>query len=235
MLRRPLRGVLTVGIAAFAAVLLTATAASAATTVGLWHLNEPAGAHTAVDSSGFGQNGSVGSDVQTGVNYDGATAYRFPAVADRTVARPQHIVTIPHSSRLNPGTGRWAVTIRFRTTTTHDNISQKGQGGTAGGYWKVELAKAAVRCTFKDGSGHALAIPSAQLVNDGRWHTVTCERSASAIAVTLDGVRKTRSGTLGTIANSWEMAIGGKSRCDGVQVSCDYFTGDVDDVRVTRG
>ena len=71
-------------------------------------MNEGPGASVAVDSSGNGLNGIVGSHVQTGVALTGGgTGYRFPYLRPNTPpADPEHLVTIPHDNRLNPGTAR---------------------------------------------------------------------------------------------------------------------------------
>jgi hypothetical protein len=52
----------------------------------------------------------------------------------------------------------------------------------------------------------------------------------------VDGVRTGRSvKPTGTLDNSRPWTIGGKSECDAVQVTCDYFAGDVDYVRLIPG
>ncbi len=46
--------------------------ADATNTIGLWEMNEPAGARTLVDSSGNGLNGTIGTEVTTGATYSAA-------------------------------------------------------------------------------------------------------------------------------------------------------------------
>ena len=133
------RALVAVGCALGLGVVSVASAGSASavatTTVGLWRMDEAPGAPVAVDRSGTGLHGAIGADVRTGVVHDGATAYRFPAIAPNSgPARPEHLVTVPHSTRLNPGSGDFSVTVRFRTTTSPSNIVQKGQSGVAGGF-----------------------------------------------------------------------------------------------------
>src|SRR3712207_6012726 len=117
-----------VGVA-LGSVLVTASPASAATTVGKWELNEAPGAKTAVDSSGYGQNGTVGSDISTGVKVDGATAYRWPTWDTDHI---NHEVIIPHNARLNPDKGNFSISVRLRTARVYSNVVQKGQNGTPG-------------------------------------------------------------------------------------------------------
>jgi hypothetical protein len=232
-----LTSALVLAMGAVSAASAGSAAAVATTTVGLWNMDEPAGATTAVDSSGNGVHGTVGSDVQTGVVFDGATAYRFPDIAPNSPpARPQHLVTMPHSALHNPSSGDFTVTVRFRTTRSPSNIVQKGQRGDAGGYWKVEQDNGRARCVFFPGVNRGLSASASKRINDGLWHTVVCERTANSVTIYVDGARyASASGPHGPIANTKGLAIGGKSKCDQLQVGCDYFSGDVDFVRIYKG
>jgi hypothetical protein len=224
-------------VVAAALIAATPAMASAATTSGLWNMNEPRGSTVMTDSSGNGLHGTVGSDVRTGVVAAGATGYNFPyLLPNKPPARPQHLVTVPSNAKLNPDAGTYAVTVRYRTTQNFGNILQKGQNATPGGYWKFEQPNGIVACLFKDANGRQKAVRSKIALNDGRWHTVKCERSATAVTMYVDGARHNRlAGTTGTIANSNELAIGGKSRCDQYRTTCDYFVGDIDYVRIDKG
>ncbi len=63
-----------------------------------------------------------------------------------------------------------------------------------------------------------------------------CERDGGTTQLSVDGVRTSvRTGLSGTVNNTWELAIGGKSRCNQVDVGCDFFAGDIDYVRVMKG
>jgi hypothetical protein len=216
-------------------VVPSSASAAATVTVGQWNLNEGTGARTANDSSGSGLDGTVGSDITTGVRYDGATGYRFPTWG-RYDVRPQHLVTIPDSSRLDPGLSDYAVSVRFRTARDYSNVVQKGQGGTPGGNWKVEVYGGVVRCLFHAGNGTSVAVGSKGRIDDGRWHTVRCGRSGSSATMYVDGAwQSTRTGISGSLSNSYGIAIGGKSHCDQKTVICDYFAGDVDYLRIQKG
>ena len=73
-------------------------------------------------------------------------------------------------------------------------------------------------------------------LNDGQWHTVRCERTATKVVMTIDGIKKrTGTGPTGSISNSAPLAIGGKSTCDQIKITCDYFVGDIDFVRIEKG
>lgn len=241
--RRIARGFRSVGIALTVGVVATVTTsagsavAAAPAVVGSWELDEPRGASIARDSSGGGRHGRVGDDVRTGVVHDGATGYRFPSVAPNSPpTRPGHLVTVPHDRRLNPGADDYTVTVRFRTTRSPSNIVQKGQRGASGGYWKIEQDRGRPRCTFRGGGGQGRSVAAGVRIDDGRWHTVECRRTGSSVTIAVDGVRRGKvNGSTGTIANSWVLVIGGKSRCDQRRTGCDYFSGNVDFVRVEKG
>ena len=213
-----------------------APASDSTTVAGLWSFDEAEGQKTAADLGPDGLGGDVGAEIGTGVVHEGAIAYRFPEVAPNSPpVRPEHLVTVPHSGRLDPGDGRFAVTVRFRTTTAPSNIVQKGQHPAEGGYWKVEQDDGIVRCMFMDDGGRGVSASSTGRIDDGRWHTVLCVRTPSEVTLSVDGGPPVRvAGATGPIANSWPMTVGGKPRCDQKWVGCDYFSGDVDLVRVEK-
>lgn len=236
--RRVVLVVTAITTAAVTAFGLPSTSGAAATrTVGLWQMNEPRGATVAVDSSGNGLNGRIGSLVTTGFTYAGATGYRFGYTKPNTPpAQPERLVTVPHSTRLDPGTGDYAVTVRFRTTNSFGNLIQKGQSGVTGGYFKWEVPKGIVKCLYRDGSGRQVGVGSGRALNDGAWHTVRCERTGGTVTMTVDGaVSARKTGTLGSVANKWPLSIAGKVHCDQIKVTCDYFPGDVEYVRIEAG
>ncbi len=233
MHRLVLRALISIGLAVCTAVVAVATAggasAAASTTVGLWNFNEAAGATVAVDSSGFGQSGAVGSLVTTGVS----GAYRFNT--GYTLPQDQRLVKVASSTRLDPGAGNYAVTVRFKTTRAASNVVQKGQSGTPGGYWKFEIHNGLATCHFRGGDGSQRAVLSTSRVDNGAWHVVRCDRSSTAVWITVDGVKqKTLTGPTGTIANTWPLSIGGKSSCNQTTIGCDFYAGDIDYVRIQK-
>ena len=211
--------------------------AAATRTAGFWSMDEPPGSSTLVDSSGNRRDGSIGPDVEPGALYEGATAHRFPTISPTAPpARPEHINRVPHSTALNPDAAEYAVTIRYRTTRSFGNIAQKGQNGAKGGYWKFEGPNGIVVCLFQGSNGERRTAGSRTSLADGAWHTVRCERTATSVTMYVDGVFRSRSaGPTGTIANTWDLTIGGKGTCDQIKTTCDYFVGDVDYVRIEKG
>ena len=70
-------------------------------------------------------------------------------------------------------------------------------------------------------------------VNDGTWHTVRCERTSSSVTMWVDGAVTGRNrNPTGTIANTRPVTIAGKGNCDQVTITCDYFSGDIDYVKI---
>ncbi|NES28197.1 PKD domain-containing protein [Micromonospora terminaliae] len=211
--------------------------ATATRTVAFWSMDEPAGATVLKDSSGNGRNGTIGDEVVTGALYAGATGHRFAVhVPTDQEYVPGHVNVVPHSTDLNPDAGDFSFTIRYRTTRSFGNILQKGQGSTAGGYWKFEAPGGTPKCLFRGGDGASRTGYTNVSIADGQWHTVTCNRTSTYVEMYVDGVRTSRlTGPTGTIANNWQLSIGGKSVCDGVKVTCDYFGGDIDYVKILKG
>jgi Laminin G domain len=222
-------------VAALLAVNATAgvdAAFGAAMTVADWEMNEPPGGTTMRDSSGANLSGSIGSAVETGVRKAGATGYRWPG-RNKDGTRPERLVTVS-SSRLNPGTGDFAVTVRLFTGAGDQNIIQKGQARTTGGMYKIDMVKGRVICLYKGSQGRS-AIRSTHTVWDHVWHTIRCERRANRVTLTIDGgTPRTNYGATGNIANSWALAIGGKLHCDPPDVQCDYYVGLLDRAVVKR-
>lgn len=212
-------------------------AAVANRTVGFWSMDEPAGSTVLKDSSGNGRNGTIGADVSLGTVFEGATAHRYATVLpDDQTAYPGHIDRVPHSTDFNPDSGDFSLTVRLRTTYSFGNIVQKGQGGDSGGYWKLQASGGTPSCLFRGSNGQSRTGYSSTDISDGQWHTIRCVRTSSYVEMYVDGVRTSRAnGLSGNISNTKILAVGGKAVCDGVTVTCDYFVGDIDYLRLEKG
>ena len=136
------------------------------------------------------------------------------------------------------------MTIRFRTNADKPNIVQKGQNNVRGGFMKLVLKSGWARCHFEDGQQHISAIgfvnTSAPKLDDGRWHTLRCERTLTGVRVTQDAgtpnaATKFKKGTVGNIDNSRPFFIGGKLDCNREGVTCDFFNGQLDWVTIEKG
>jgi concanavalin A-like lectin/glucanase superfamily protein len=230
-----------IAVAVVTAALLTAfrpepAGAAAGSLVAAWPMNEPPGARTMSDSTGHGHRGTIGSEVLTGTRISGATGYRFTRLEpDTPPPHPAHLVSVPDRADLDPGTRDYAVTMRFRTTGKFGNVVQKGQATVAGGNYKIQIPNGIVQCYYR-GSAGGILISSPRKLNDGNWHTARCARTRKGVELSIDGkLAASRSGSTGTIANTWPVTIGGKINCDQIDVGCDYYNGDLDWVEITAG
>lgn len=224
-------------LAAAVVLTLAVAAPASAATLADWEMNEPSGATTMIDSSGH-VNGTIGSAVQTGVSVMGATVYRWPfASPTAPPPKPERIVQA-NSNSLNPGSGTYTVSLRYRTTQHFGNIVQKGQAGSAGGYFKVENPHGQINCVFRgvvNGTLVRKAVTSPAVLSDGNFHVATCTRTANALTLTIDGsLVDTAHGSTGNISNTRPVTIGGKLNCDQIKTTCDYYTGDIDWVKLSN-
>ncbi|MFI5099852.1 MAG: LamG-like jellyroll fold domain-containing protein [Actinomycetes bacterium] len=196
------------------------------TTLALWNMNETSGT-TLVDSSGHGINGTIGSEV-----VKNGSVHTFNFLKPNTPpAHPGHIDTVT-SSQLNPGTRDYSITIRLKWTNSFGNIIQKGQSGTTGGYFKWQAPGGKVQCLFRGSSGNA-GVGSPTTLNNGQWHVINCTRTATQVTMTVDGVLvATLKHATGTISNTKVLSIAGKSTCDQITVTCDYWVGQIDYVQI---
>lgn len=215
-----------------------------ATVVASWQMNETSG-RTMVDSSGSGLAGTIGDSVRINVATPGSRGYHFEGPLN--VKNPERLVLVPDNSMLDPGTGTYSVSIRFRTKGTRPNIVQKGQSNDGGGMWKLVVHTGWPRCHFRDENFNTKAIgfmnspdPDAK-VSDGAWHTLRCVRNLDSVCLYLDegtssAMKRCIRGSIGRIDNKRPLAIGGKHRCDPTKAStsCDYFNGDIDWIRIDR-
>jgi hypothetical protein len=213
-------GAIVVAVGAFA----NAGAAYAATTVADWEMNESPGSTTMLDSSGNNLSGAIGSAVVTGEVRNGETGYRWLGT-NKAGYHPERLVTV-NSASLNPGADPFAITVQVYTGAGDQNILQKGQSGTGGGMYKIDMKAGIVICMYRGADGNA-AVRSNQTIWDNQWHTIRCERQPSGVTLTIDGgTPKTTKHATGNIANNKVLSIGGKAYCDGgITVQCDYFVG----------
>jgi hypothetical protein len=217
--------------------------AAAVNLVADWELNETPGATVMVDSSGNGHNGAIQADaatdgLTTGVLMGPDTIYRWAlASPTKPPPKPGRVVKI-NDSALNPGTHDWAISFRYRTSHPFGNIMQKGQATTKGGQIKFQLPGGNISCMFTGASGARRSIKTVKKYDDNVWHVVRCERTTAGVTLMVDGGTAAGGetvsikGATGNLSNTVPMTIGGKSVCDQVDVTCDYFTGDIDWVKV---
>lgn len=233
---------LTIGVCgAFAlagGLVMAAPAASGESSIGAdYQMNEADGATVMTDSSGNGIDGVIDqSGLDTGYEIDGAVGYHWDRRnPNEPPASPERVIQVADNSQLDPGSDVFTVEIRFRTKENFGNIIQKGQAATKGGQWKIQNPQGRPSCLFKGSIGRSATRVKTPL-NDNQWHTLTCVRDMDGVKVYVDGVfNNQKRGYTGTIDNAMPMAIGGKINCDQITITCDYFSGQIDYVRITRG
>jgi hypothetical protein len=203
-----------------------------------WQMNEPAGSQVMVDSTGR-HNGAISPDAASaGLTLTGSAYHwsqRCPACPP--VALPR-VVQVPDSSALDipDPSVMWSVEFRFKTNKGYGNIMQKGQAKSPGGQIKIENPNGYTQCVFIGANRKYVVVKSPKKLNDNRWHVFKCVHTASQIQISVDGTEVAhRNVKTGPIDNAKPFVIGGKSRCDQVKVTCDYYTGYIDWVKITRG
>lgn len=229
--------------AALAAAALTVAppgAVGATTTVADWQMNDPAGSSVMHDSTGA-HDGAIGPNAAAqGLTLNGSYFHWsqrcsacLPVAADRVVKVPD---AADGSLDVPDPNVKYTLEFRFRTTSNAGNYMQKGQSATKGGQIKVQGPKGNVQCLFKGANGVRVGTGAGFSTADGQWHTVKCVHTATQVKELVDGVRvAVKNGTTGPIDNASPFTVGGKSSCDQVKVTCDYFVGDIDYVKVISG
>jgi hypothetical protein len=215
-------------VAAVAFALCQAVPASAATTVGLWHMNETSGS-TAVDSSGQNNNGNLVNVTFVSPGFDGTGgAYSFNGTSSQ--------VRVPSSASLNPGTQAINVTLHVKFTHLpgsvgdYDLVRKTGSGT----FYKVEIGpKGQAVCLFKGTSGKGKVVFGPAL-NDGSWHTITCTRTGSSgqevVTAIVDGQSLAKSVVVGSISGTTPLILSGQKT--GTQ---DLYNGVMDEVSIAIG
>ncbi len=233
--QRTLGVILASTLLTFTTTIGGATAAPAApvTTLDL-ELNDQVGSTTAVDDSGLGHDGAIGSHVVMNGQY---AHFDRHAPGEGIPYGFDHLISVPDAAdgSLDPGSGNFSVEIKYRTKESFGNVIQKGQATTYGGQVKFQQPKGKMSCMFKTPTGTATAGSGLTPLNDNQWHVVRCDRTPTSVTMYVDGVMTGRvNHTTGNLDNTRPWTIGGKSECDAVTVTCDYFAGDIDYVHLIK-
>ena len=234
------RALASAGVAACVVAGLSVTtvpaAMAAAGTTAFYEMNEPVGSTVMTDSSGNGLNGVIDpTGVQTGAVFDGATAYNWVRrPPEQAPPSPERVIQVPDSINLEPGNQPFTIELRYRTQENFGNIIQKGQAQTPGGQWKIQNPGGIPSCLFKGSLGQ-VATGAKTPLNDEQWHNLTCVFNSSSVTMYVDGVfRNRKNGSAGTVDNNFPMTVGGKLDCDQIDITCDYFSGQIDYIRFTK-
>jgi hypothetical protein len=201
--------------------------------VARWNFDEAAGATTAADATGNGHTATLDERYR---------AVRFgtydPAVRSKVVWMSYGLLRTPSTDELVAGDRPIEITVEVRTTWTQgfSNIFQKGTWHTDKGFWKIEMSRGTAHCRFAGSRGSA-GVEAGPKINDGRWHTVTCKKTRSAIELIVDGhPAQEERVTVGSITNTEDVAIGGKYLKNGrVPSASDMLHGYLNWASVTIG
>jgi hypothetical protein len=217
------------GAFAVAAVLATGSARAASGTAALWHMDESSGA-SMTDSAPSGSTKDTGTlhNVTVGQPGSGGKAYRFngPSLS---------YVDVPSSADLNPGSGSFIFSVKVKFTvlpssTVGDyDLLRKGLSSTSGGDYKAEIVQSGkALCQWK-GSSANVQLTGGPVLNNGAWHTISCEKTSTSVTLRLDGtVRASRSVKIGSISNSAHLLLGAKTTSGG-----DQYQGLLDEATIT--
>lgn len=217
----------------------TASGAEAALAPGVtayFRMDEAPGTTVMTDSGPNRLSAAVDpTGVTSGATFDGATGYSWSRRDPEAYPpSPERVIQLPDNPALEPGTGPFTIEMRYRTSESYGNITQKGQSATPGGQWKIQAPAGVPSCLFKGSAGQVGTASKAPL-NDERWHNLTCAFTSTGVTMWVDGTYQSRkAGTAGTVDNQFPMTIGGKIDCDQVKVTCDYFTGQIDFIKITK-
>jgi len=190
--------------------------------VAIWHMDEAAGSTVAHDPIG-GHDGTlhaVTAGISPGLL---GNAFFFNGAG---------WISIPSAPALNPGAANFTVTIHLRTVrapaTPDWDIIRTGVYDSAGGEFKVEYQPTGqASCGFigSQGSREIIAGPA---LNDGAWHAVQCVKTATAVALVVDGQAFSQAARIGSIANSADLVIG-------AHPGSEFFIGSLDEASVVVG
>jgi hypothetical protein len=190
--------------------------------VAVWHMDEPAASTVAHDSIG-GHDGTLHS-VTAGIapGFLG-TAFSFNGAG---------WISVPSAPALNPESANFTVTIHLRTVDTPAtpdwDLVRKGLFTSAGGEFKVEFqptGQASCGYMGSQGSSELIAGPA---LDDGDWHTIQCVKTATSIALIVDGQAASKPAKIGSISNSADLVIGARP-------GSEFFIGALDEASVVVG
>jgi concanavalin A-like lectin/glucanase superfamily protein len=225
------RKILMLAVSVPAVLLVAALPAAAASTVVLNYTGDETSGTVAVDSSAYGNNGSLHQVALGGqvYSFNGSTSY----------------IQTPASASINPGTAAfsYAVSINISPTTifSHDlSLVRRGSSKFAGAYYKMEMVynKATgtmrLECAFRDQTGaRGFVATSGNTLNDGIWHTLTCSKTATTVSLTKDGKTRTNPATLGNMSSTVPLFFGAEQV--GATSFWEHFAGQMDDITLTKG
>jgi hypothetical protein len=209
--------------------IMAAPAFAAPAPAAVWSMNETSGSVMS-DSSGHANNGTL-KNIKLGVPGFAGTGYGFNGTSSRVIVK--------NSASLNPGAADISITVHMATTTLPADdydLIRKGLQSTSGGDFKIEIVNvsgvAKARCYFRGSSSSYQKTVSVPNLLNGAYHTITCQKTATTVVMTVDGTVYRRTTTIGSISNTSDLIIGARSAAS---TSDDWFKGSLDEVTITTG
>src|SRR5439155_1502445 len=202
---------------------------------GIRHVGHGPGEHVAPDHLGHGSGRPDPHRRARHLDRHRADHLQLPLAALRQRRRQLRVDRCHHRdlrADRNPGSNDITITIHLKTTSAPASpdwdLSRKGLYTTSGGEFKMEYQPSGqASCGFKGSSGYSELIAGPSL-KDGRWHTVQCVKTSSAIKVVVDGQTFTQAANVGSIANSEAVVIGARP-------GSEFFQGSLDEASIKIG
>lgn len=207
-------------------LVVSAGSAFAASPTAVWHMDETSGS-TMTDSSGNGFNGTMQNITKGVAGINGSKGYGFNGSSSRVI--------VPDAAGLNPGSKDLVVSVHVAFTSAPGDdydLIRKGRQSTPGGDWKVEIVKkngASVARCYLRGSSKDWQKTAGPNLADGNYHTITCEKHATTVRLTVDGQVWQSTRTIGSIANNQPIAVGAQAE------GGDWLKGSMDEVAISIG
>jgi hypothetical protein len=224
------RRLIALAVLSSACLLLAALPASAATRTVLHYTGALSGT-TVLDESGLGNNATAHSITPSGgaYSFNGTTSY----------------IQTPASPSVNPGSSdfTYSVNMYLPTTTVFSrdlSLVRRGSSKFPGAFYKMEMVynkstgNMRLECALRDTAGaHAIVSTSGNTLNDGKWHTLMCSKTARTISLTVDGRVHTNKARLGNLSTTLPLNFGAE-QIDATTF-WEHFPGLMDEIVLTKG
>ena len=221
----------------------TTTAAAAPVLVARYTFDAGAPGGRVADSSGRGAPLTVRTADRGTVRFLTAGTGRYAGFplrcATGATTCPRALLEGADDADLDPGTRPFTWGARLLVARSQlagsANVLQKGVATTES-QWKMQVGETQGRAqcvVVGRGSTRAYVVRSTVTVADGKWHRVQCRRTATTLAVVVDGTlrgRVTVPATL-SVANDKPLRVGGPN----FGTRSDMFHGYLDDVYAQLG
>ena len=162
------------------------------------------------------------------------TVSRQYEIAFAPVVGSNAYVGVLSTPSLNPDTEDFSISAYVNFTVLPKKgktyaIVQKGVATSPGEYRLEITSTGRARCVFRGPNGTRTVTGPASSLANGQWNKIECRHTGATWSVIVDGVTASKTGNLGAISNSRQLAIGsnyGKSS---------GMNGRIDTVRVNIG